>query len=922
MAGTARTPALPAGIGIPPGTAAAASLVNSLRVTAVAERLSLHVLAQKNDSSEFFNLCLALARGIDYAVANNEVPSGVQDLPLLLKQVCQRKNECVLQAAIMVLMISVKNACKIGRWFAVKDCEELLTIANEVGSSFCSVKDLNTEVNSSLEAIATIMSRFYPKMKMGQILAFLEVKPGYGTYVSDFLISKDTKLSAEDKIRLFVARTDNLETSSCIITPPQVSFLLNGKGVDRRTNVFMDTGPQLPTNVTHLLKYGTNMLQTVGEFNGNYIIVIAYTSNLSEPGNIALHDYVQPAVTAPDSDSELIEGPSRISLNCPISFKRIKVPVKGYSCNHWQCFDFHNYVDINSRRPSWRCPHCRQYVCYVDLRIDQNVAKVLKEVAENVTDIIISADGSWKALAESNDDIDQPNEKTTCQQDGPVQQKAPDPPDIVDLTENDDNMDVIHVDETQETKPSLFNLKNQSTITDQSNLYSMNYTGEGNQNAAPIDDDFWSGILSSTLGSGVSSALGSISVSAPSNFMPNPVLTDAVSPVLVQETEAFQGSALLATSLQQNQIPAPANVQLQHSQFGNSVSTNEYGSIPNIPRHINRTPIAVQALPAPSPGSASRQRPRISSTTLTIRGSSLASQTSAMPSIVENLNATCSATERQQQFSSHLNPPHLSSSSLQQHLPSQNWDHQDRSFISNQAAQTLVGVPTPNLLSNAYRASARTSDRQSFHQHQPQPLNLGASPSLVRSSSQLPPHFTRSQIPQGNTNGVASGTSPQITAPAQRASQMPGRAHPVPGPTSATRTSSFQLNADRLRALVGDQRGNMGASMQPPQPPTRTDNLQNLQTEQNWRPTGRMRGALSGQAYSDALNQLIIQPTQTVQAARPPLVSPPPGIPSQLHVLVANNWNAHPPQVNYPLIQPNSIPGVPDVLPEQSSGLR
>lgn len=29
-----------------------------------------------------------------------------------------------------------------------------------------------------------------------------------------------------------------------------------------------DNGPQLPTNVTKLLKYGTNLLQAVGQFNG------------------------------------------------------------------------------------------------------------------------------------------------------------------------------------------------------------------------------------------------------------------------------------------------------------------------------------------------------------------------------------------------------------------------------------------------------------------------------------------------------------------------------------------------------------------------------------------------------------------------------------------------------------------------------
>lgn len=31
---------------------------------------------------------------------------------------------------------------------------------------------------------------------------------------------------------------------------------------------FKDTGPQVPTNVTHMLKLGSNLLQAVGSFNG------------------------------------------------------------------------------------------------------------------------------------------------------------------------------------------------------------------------------------------------------------------------------------------------------------------------------------------------------------------------------------------------------------------------------------------------------------------------------------------------------------------------------------------------------------------------------------------------------------------------------------------------------------------------------
>lgn len=51
-----------------------------------------------------------------------------------------------------------------------------------------------------------------------------------------------------------------------------------------------------------------------------------------------------------------------------------------------------------------------------------------------------------------------------------------------------------------------------------------------------------------------------------------------------------------------------------------------------------------------------------------------------------------------------------------------------------------------------------------------------------------------------------------------------------------------------------------------------------------------MRGSLSGRAYSEALNQYIIQPNQPVQAARPPVLNTPrPFIPPHLQALMANN---------------------------------
>ncbi|KAK8284190.1 hypothetical protein V6Z12_D08G143700 [Gossypium hirsutum] len=564
---------------VPPvasGQPISASVVNSFRVAAVAERLATHTQpGRQPQSSEFFSLCLSLARGIDYAIANNEVPAKAQELPLLLKQICQHRNDLFLQAAIMVLMISVK-----------------------VGSCFCIPGVINNELDGSLSTILEVMSRFYPLMKMGQILASLEAKPGYGALVVDFHISKNMTHSPQEKIRLFVAQKDNVETSACIISPQLVSFLLNGKGVERRTNVLMDMGPQMPTNVTAMLKYGTNLLQAVGQFSGHYLIVVAFMGmEESSPDASTLPDYVQSGDFAPDSDSDLIEGPSRISLKCPISRTRIKTPVKGHACKHLQCFDFNNYVNINSRRPSWRCPHCNQHVCYTNIRVDQNMVKVLKEVAEDVSDVIISADGSWKAVMENDDDVDELHGNTlNCQKDGSERpESATGVPMVLDLTQTVDAMETI---ETEDRKPPVATLESLSAAPNLTLTPELINLAGANQNV--MDDDFWS-VLYSGHGSGTSTSRTDTQVGGTEstrNFTVSPVFSDAVSPAL-NRADAH-GNANLATPGIQNQVATTNNLPLHPSQVTNSMSNHEYGSLQNIPRHVSRSSIAVQALPAMS----------------------------------------------------------------------------------------------------------------------------------------------------------------------------------------------------------------------------------------------------------------------------------------------------------------------------------
>ncbi|KAL3499295.1 hypothetical protein ACH5RR_038388 [Cinchona calisaya] len=929
MTGTAPAPANLAGIGCTSNTEA--SKVNEYRISAVLDRLAILMQNQttKNDTVAALNLCLSLARGIDFAIANHEIPSRAPDLPAILKQVCQCKNDALQQTAVMVLMISVKNACQSG-WFSHKDSEELSSLANEIASNFCTSMDFITEPSGSQPIIETIMSRFYPRMKMGQILTFLEVKgPGYGAYVKDFGISKHMKHSHEERIRLFVAQTDNIETSLCLVNPSHVNFLLNGEGVDRRTNVFMDTGPQLPTVVTHLLKYGSNLLQAVGQFNGNYIIVVALMTDISKMENPTLQDYVQPAAIIIDPDSEVIEGPSRISLNCPISFKRIRTPIKGYSCKHLQCFDYDNYMDINSKRPSWRCPHCNHHCCFTDIRIDQNMVKVLKEVGENVNDVIISSDGSWKAIMERCDHTKKLQDKfPSAEKDELTQQDSTSfsnaLPDLLDLTEIDDVKDTVGTFEAEERKVFPVNSQNQCNIQDMMLRRPMSNTNEvPRNNSSQIEDNFWSGIYLSTIGSGTSNVIshaqtGGTSQTPPSSVLPSPVLTDATLVAPSSEAGEFNANAFLADSVPQIKITSPTALQLQQFQFGNASMSNEYGRSLSIPQNVSRTPVTVQALPAHAPTTVT-PRVRQATNTLMENGPLATSWTSALPPVGDAFIGNSSFMHRQQQVSrSHPivhQVPRMVSCSQQQHSNTL----QDRSYYSGRRTGQVSSLQASTRSQCSYQVSSGRST-ELLHSSQQRPVSLGTPHPMDQSagrsqSAQSPATFFCAQSQQGGSQGLSSQAAGGINhqhAPllsAQRAAQT----------TRVFQTSRGASFAGNATAPVGGQRGSVGSTSQSV---PRSDVSVNLPAEQDWRPTGRMRGSLSGRAYSEALNQYIIQPTQQAQAARPPPnVSASPYFTSaQLQLLMAANRAALQ-AVNYPSTRPANTSGRSGVLPPQSTGM-
>ncbi|KAM0939396.1 putative Zinc finger, MIZ-type, Zinc finger, RING/FYVE/PHD-type [Dioscorea sansibarensis] len=868
-----------------------AQAANVIRFQVVTERLELYFKGEiAYQASEFANTVFSLAKAIDYSLSTNDVPAIAPSLPSVIKQVYKNKNDSSLQSAVMVLMISVKNACKVG-WFSATDAAELLSMMDELLNGFSMAINSVPDAVKAQEVISKVMPRFYPNLKLCRLVVAFDAKPGYDILMADFLIPRN--VPAVERIRLFVIQTDNLETSACIVSPPMVSFLVNGKGVERRTNVSLDTGPQFPTDISKMLKYGTNMIQAVGYFAGSYVIAIAFTSNL-DPSTPTLEDYVQPVIEMPSSDSELIVGASRISINCPISFRRIKTPVKGYLCKHHQCFDYDNFMEMNSRKPSWRCPCCNQPVSCIDLRVDQNMVKILGEVGDNANDVVINADGSWKAVVRGGD-TDRLHDGTQEGNKDVTMESESDKPnlvtDVMDLTMDEDDgsyggpasaqgLANESNSEAEDMKP-VKDVQGYSVSEFLSGSLAVNSASLSTPLTAFPRDDFWLRMLASaSVTEGLSTSIGPSaypigSLESPaSDAVMNHVSTDAVSPVLIEESgvapEASQSAFPFHLPSQVSQLAENMQLQQSHNQ---NLAISSLSERQPIPRFVIRNPIAVQALPvqAQVPVSSQRMRSDLFNTIHAPNGSGGSNVESGATDIqvsrsLDNGSSLLHAQSRTQSYQNQQQSQYTRSSTMLPHL---------------------VAMPAPSLMGTRTSAAVqqmRTAVQRggcSFAQTPPGPQtfedrlqNLRAQHTASQVTTTRPqssrfPSMSVQQTAQ-TTAALAAASSArnqQVLASQRTANMARSSAGATPPQVSRT-TTSIPMAINSPRVSGSEQTRNIVAGGVPV---ARSGGISESPSEPSWRPTGRMRGSLTGSAYAAALSHYLSPATLQPVVARPPI---------------------------------------------------
>lgn len=124
--------------------------------------------------------------------------------------------------------------------------------------------------------------------------------------------------------------------------------------------------------------------------NSNYNI--NYNSNSN---NSSLN--LTPSTPSSLDENGIEQTSFRLSLRCPITFKRIVIPARGNDCKHLQCFDLETFLKLNTDKSGWSCPICNLPIVLENLEVDQYIHNIINSNNLHDSDeIIIDSNASWK----------------------------------------------------------------------------------------------------------------------------------------------------------------------------------------------------------------------------------------------------------------------------------------------------------------------------------------------------------------------------------------------------------------------------------------------------------------------------------------------------------------------------------------------
>ncbi|KAJ7244748.1 PINIT domain-containing protein [Mycena haematopus] len=116
---------------------------------------------------------------------------------------------------------------------------------------------------------------------------------------------------------------------------------------------------------------------------------------LKKTGYKSCHDIRRDMISSMTVDEDIVAGPQKMSLKCPLSYMRVNTPCRSRKCTHSQCFDATSWYSVMEQTTTWLCPVCERTLDPKDLIVDGYVDEILKTSPESIEDVIVEANGEW-----------------------------------------------------------------------------------------------------------------------------------------------------------------------------------------------------------------------------------------------------------------------------------------------------------------------------------------------------------------------------------------------------------------------------------------------------------------------------------------------------------------------------------------------
>ncbi|KAJ6604600.1 PINIT domain-containing protein [Mycena vulgaris] len=123
--------------------------------------------------------------------------------------------------------------------------------------------------------------------------------------------------------------------------------------------------------------------------------VESLVQELKKTGYRSSHDIRREMISSMTIDEDIVAGPQKMSLKCPLSYMRVNTPCRSRKCTHSQCFDATSWFSVMEQTTTWLCPVCERTLDCKDLIIDGYFDEILKQSPESVEDVVVEADGEW-----------------------------------------------------------------------------------------------------------------------------------------------------------------------------------------------------------------------------------------------------------------------------------------------------------------------------------------------------------------------------------------------------------------------------------------------------------------------------------------------------------------------------------------------